>query len=423
MRETISVISFTMCILISLLLYNVCYIKLNDNRPKFNTKRVIFLSIATILIVLNNYFTNVNFKFLVNSVIITIYFKLFFKDNWKHTIISYIIIFAVGVCFELLIPNILLVLNIINNNMSALYVSYLKIVLSILIYMAEVVIFLIYPINRLLKRINNFFIVSINSLNIIYLLFLTMGILSVLNIINFTNTNSIELIIVLFTIFIVLFLVTISLKTKETILKNSNEKLVEYNDNYSKFLDEYKIYKHNINHKLKAMITYGNKKVNALIEELLEEENHFSIKNNNLHNLPQGVKGIIAEKLYNKDYNVLIDNKIKKDPFSYLSPKAFNSISESIGICLDNAIEASEETENPIILLDLYENEENIYIKIGNNYSNNLDITKLGNKYYSTKNRGSGLGLFSIIRNNLVKEKIDIINDFYYIELQIKKAR
>ena len=61
-----------------------------------------------------------------------------------------------------------------------------------------------------------------------------MGILSVLNAINFTNTNSIELIIILFTIFIILFLLTIRLKTKETILKNSNEKLIEYNDNYSK---------------------------------------------------------------------------------------------------------------------------------------------------------------------------------------------
>ena len=118
-----------------------------------------------------------------------------------------------------------------------------------------------------------------------------------------------------------------------------------------------------------------------------------------------------------------MDNKIKNDPFSKLSPKVFNSISECIGIALDNAIEASEVTDNPIILMDLFEDEENIFIKIGNNFCNSIDIDELGSIYYSTKNRGSGLGLFSIMRNHLVKEKIDIINDFYYIKLQIKKAR
>ena len=206
-------------------------------------------------------------------------------------------------------------------------------------------------------------------------------------------------------------------------LKISNKKLIDYNDNYGKFLDEYKIYKHNINHKLSAMKAYGNKKINALIDDLLEEETSFSIKNNELYNVPNGIKGIVAGKLYNKGYHVIIDNKIKKDPFITLDAKSFNSISECIGIALDNAIEASEETEEPIIIMDLYEDKENIYLKIGNNYCNSIDLDNIGSKYYSTKNRGSGLGLFSIKRNNLVKESIKIINNFYYIELQIKKTR
>ena len=199
--------------------------------------------------------------------------------------------------------------------------------------------------------------------------------------------------------------------------------MIDYNDNYGKFLDDYKIYKHNINHKLSAMKSYGNKKINALIDDLLQEETNFSIKNNELYNIPNGIKGIVARKLYNKDYNILINNKIKKDPFSKLEARSFNSISECIGIALDNAIEASQETEDPIIIMDLFEDNNNLYLKIGNNYCNSIDLDNIGNKYYSTKNRGSGLGLFSIKQNKLVKEKIEIINDFYYIELQIKKAR
>ena len=58
---------------------------------------------------------------------------------------------------------------------------------------------------------------------------------------------------------------------------------------------------------------------------------------------------------------------------------------------------------------------------MGNNFKNSIDIEELGKKYYSTKNRGSGLGLFSIKNNKIIKERISIINDFYFIELKIKK--
>ena len=109
-------------------------------------------------------------------------------------------------------------------------------------------------------------------------------------------------------------------------LKKSNKKLIEYNDKYGKFLDEYKIYKHNIKNKLTGMKAFGNKKINALIDDLLEEETTFSIKNNNLYNVPKGIKGIVAEKLYNTKINVIIDNKLKKDPFIKMSPQEFNKM-------------------------------------------------------------------------------------------------
>jgi hypothetical protein len=230
-----------------------------------------------------------------------------------------------------------------------------------------------------------------------------------------------QLIIFLIIIFSILFVIIIKLKVKEEYFKKTNQQLIEYNEKYSKFLDEYKIYKHNIKNKIAGMKPYGNKKINALIDDLLEEETNFTVKNNNLYNVPNGIKGIVAGKLYNANISVLIDNKLKGDPFIKLSPKKFNSITESIGIALDNAIEASIETKEPVIMMNLYEDDETIFIKIGNNFSNAIDIDELGSKYYSTKNRGSGLGLFSIMSNKQVKEKISIINNFYYIELQIKK--
>lgn len=423
MREIIDLVLHLLAIFICFLFLDLCYAKLNDIKFHLSKKNILIIFVTSIIALFNNLYNNDILKILLMLIIVSLNFRLIFKNNLKNIVISYILIYFLLIVFEIVFSNLLVAINILNNNSAALSVNFIKLGLSLVVGGLEYLIFCIKPIKIFLQRSLVFLINNSSVGNITYLMFLTVAVLGMLNVKTFATSNSIQFIICLVIIFIILFAVVIRTKTNEIMLKDSNKRLIDYNDKYGKFLDEYKIYKHNINHKLSAMKSYGNKKVNALIDDLLEEETTFSVKNNNLYNVPNGIKGIVAEKLYNAEFNILIDNKIKKDPFKDLSPKAFNSISESIGIALDNAIEASNETDNPIITMDLKESKEDIYIKIGNNFCNRIDLDQLGTKYYSTKNRGSGLGLFSIMRNNLVKEKINIINDFYYIELQIKKAR
>lgn len=407
-----------------MMLYNLCYAKLNNHKITWSFNNIIYILISVILILISVYIDFVGIKIITNFLIFCLELKLIFNDSWKRVITNYILIFVFLEIIELLLTFILLSIGILKDNASANEISIINLYLTFIISFIEYILFSNKTIKKYFQKLINVFIENINLSNIVYLIFITIIFLGTISIKNFEDTKAIQIIIFLFLIFSILFITLIKLKYHEEILKISNKKLIDYNDNYGKFLDDYKIYKHNINHKLTAMKVYGNKKINALIDDLLEEETTFSIKNNELYNIPNGIKGIVAGKLYNKDYNVIIDNnKIKKDPFIKLDAKSFNSISECIGIALDNAIEASEETENPIILIDLKEDKENIYLKIGNNYCNGIDLDNIGNKYYSTKNRGSGLGLFSIKQNNLVTEQIEIINDFYYIKLQIKKTR
>lgn len=423
MKAIIDLLPHFTAIFACIAFYNLCYAKINNHKLELKIKNIVLIFIATILVLLNNYFTKISLKVLINYVILSSEIKLTFKDNIKKVIINYIFMYMLINIIEIITTNLLLFSGVLTNNSSANSVSYVNTFLTILVGIIEYLILCINLIRIYFSKIVNFFIKNETINYIAYLVFVTGALLSMLNIQIFENKNSIYLIILLSIIFTILFVLVIRLKYHEEILKLTNRKLIDYNDNYSKFLDEYKIYKHNINHKLSAMKSFGNKKINALIDDLLEEETNFSIRNNEIYNIPNGIKGIVAEKLYNKEYDVLIHNKVENDPFSNLDPKTFNSISEALGIALDNAVEASEETKNPIIIMDLYEDKENLYLKVGNNYCNNIDLDELGNKYYSTKNRGSGLGLFSIKRNNLVKERIEIINSFFYIELQIKKAR
>lgn len=423
MREIIDLLPYFAAIFFCTIFLDLCYAKLNDMKFRFTKRNILILIINTIVTTINNLYSNNVLKIILLLIIVCLNFKLIFNKSLKNIVISYILIYFLLIIFEIVFSNLLVVTNILNNNSAALSLNLIKLGLSIVVGGLEYLFFYIKPIKNFLQKSLDFLIKNSSVGNITYLMFLTIAVLGMLNVKTFATSNSIQFIISLVIIFIILFAVVFKSKTNEIMLKDSNKRLIDYNDKYGKFLDEYKIYKHNIKHKLSAMKSYGNKKINALIDDLLEEETAFSIKNNNLYNVPNGIKGIVAEKLYNVEFDIFVDNKIKKDPFKNLSPKAFHSISESIGIALDNAIEASNETDNPIITMDLKESKEEIFIKIGNNYSNSIDIDQLGTKFYSTKNRGSGLGLFSIMHNNLVKEKINIVNNFYYIELQIKKAR
>lgn len=423
MRGIIDLLIFVLVTFLCMILYNLSYAKINKHNLIINWKLLTITLLATILNLINLYYNSVEIKILFNIIIFIVELKLIFKDTWKKIITNYIFIYLILFITEMILTNTLLKLGVLHNNLSASTISYINLILTFSVQCIEYILISIKSFRKYLQMAINFFIENTPITNLLYLIFLTIVLLSIFNIKNFAYNHSFGLLTCLIAIFTLLFLAVIRLKYNEEMLKISNKKLIDYNDNYGKFLDEYKIYKHNINHKLSAMKAYGNKKINALIDDLLEEETSFSIKNNELYNVPNGIKGIVAGKLYNKGYHVIIDNKIKKDPFITLDAKSFNSISKCIGIALDNAIEASEETEEPIIIMDLYEDKENIYLKIGNNYCNSIDLDNIGSKYYSTKNRGSGLGLFSIKRNNLVKESIKIINNFYYIELQIKKTR
>ncbi len=421
MKEIVNILFGVFSAIICTIFLDLYYAKLSNIKLKITFKNVLLIIVASIITLCINSYLSTSLKAIIALFNVCIHYKLLFKEKNKKIITSYVLIFLLLVILEIIFTSILSLSGVLELNRSSHSIEMFNLCLSIAIQIIEYLIITINYIKIRMQKVINFF-VNLDPAYLIYILFISCFPLGMLNLEkNYSYETNIWLLI-LTLMFLILFGIIISLKMQKYMLKNTNKSLIEYNNKYSNFLDEYRIYKHNINNKLIALKSYGNEKINSLIDDLLEEETDFNIKNNNLYNIPNGIKGIVAEKLYNVSVNVLINNKMSKDPFINLTPKKFNSISESLGVCLDNALEASCETNNPIIIMDLYEDVESIYIKIGNNFCNSIDLEEIGNKFYSTKSRGSGLGLFSIMQNKLVREKIDIINDFYYIELQIKKA-
>ena len=421
MKEIVNLLPHLPIIFICNIFYNLCYAKLTNHSLNYNFKNFLIIFLSTICVFLNNFFNIVAVKILINFFILIIELKVVFKDNLKKVIVNYVIIYILTIAIEMISTIILRYCNLLINNETSGNITIITSILTIINSVLEFLIIKIPFINKLLQNFANFFVKNQSISNLIYIIFITTAILAMLNIENFANKESVLLLISLVILFTTLFVIIIRLEFNTVILKMNNKKLIDYNNNYGKFLDEYKIYKHNMNHKLAAIKDYGNKKVNSLINAILDEENDFALRNNEFYKLPNGIKGIITEKLYNKNYEIVIDNKIQKDPFNSLSPKNFNSISECIGNAIDNAIEAAEETPTPFILIELFETNNKISIKIGNPFCNFIDIEKLGDKKYSTKKRESGYGLFSIKRNKFVKEKINIENNIFFIELSLYK--
>lgn len=108
------------------------------------------------------------------------------------------------------------------------------------------------------------------------------------------------------------------------------------------------------------------------------------------------IYGILADKLYTAskkhiqmDLSILVDtSKIKNNIYE---------ISRILGILLDNAIEATDETEKKIICVTIKCDSHKYIFEIINTFTNqNVPIDKLFEKGFSTKENNSGIGLWEV---------------------------
>ena len=119
-----------------------------------------------------------------------------------------------------------------------------------------------------------------------------------------------------------------------------------------------------------------------------------SILNPNTIN-ESAIYNILCAKYYiAKKKGIDVDLKVKID-FTKLKIKMYE-LSRILGILLDNAIEASLESDEKKIYLDFTSESNRDVIMISNTYNQNkeIDFNKLFDKGYSTKENNTGLGLW-----------------------------
>ncbi|WP_099189877.1 sensor histidine kinase [Tepidibacter mesophilus] len=179
--------------------------------------------------------------------------------------------------------------------------------------------------------------------------------------------------------------------------KSQKKDIQLYANMIEESLENMRVFKHDYRNILMCISGYiASKNIEGLEKYFYENLVNDKYINNNIHgiinikNIP--LKGLINVKASKAsslgiDFNLNIENYIEDFIIKEVD------ICKIFGILIDNAIEASEESKDKIININMNENNKSIIIEISNSYNLKPDLNNIYIKGYSTKGRDRGLGL------------------------------
>jgi two-component system sensor histidine kinase AgrC len=398
------------------------------SKKEFNFKTILRIAFFSCLIILNNITSEPLISFILRSLIIIIFLSIEFFESviTIFSIVSraYIIRFV----FQILMIIVLKILKI-NTSFTNEIMIFTGILTLIFIYFFK---------DNILERIkmetinNKSKCIKYTISNIILFLIILARIPAAY------TTFSIDMIIDLLLVFIVFNLALIIFDEKnktENYIKN-HQKIVEYSEFTEGLLTEYKSFIHEYKNKLiiiKDLATPRNKELHSYIDSILnvkasEKYNYLM----DIKNIPiQGIKGLINYKLIkmkelNINAEVYVSESVATLKNSSMDIKEKNNLYTILGVILDNAIEASLESEDKMVSLQFFKEDNDINIILANTFKNvNLDC--LEEKGFSTKGENRGIGLYlvkEIVKHSdCIKKETSIINNFFVQKIIIKNTK
>lgn len=399
------------------------YQKLSDTKAK-NWKYCILIPFFAVIMTIENHY---NLYALQTITSLIFYFVLdynIFKRSIKRTLYYVIGLWLLGMIIDL---GTMYRSNLIGEMINEFDNTLIRAIDSVIMAMVVIVIIQIPQFKKILQKFFNK--INKNDFPYFQIILLVLVELSLSYTIYHVMINSekgilINWLTILMVSVILLICVYVVREYENYSLKETNDNLIKSNEFYIKIVEEYEIYKHNINHKLNGVKSVANKEAVKLIEDIMEnEKKEKKYYNYKMKNLPIGIARIIYEKIFEckePKLNLGVDNLIETKVFEELSPRNYNLLCESIGILMENALEAAIKTKDKIIMIDMRENEKSYQITIINTFTEVLDIEKIGSKKYTTKKTGHGIGLFSIGKKK-IKVKTSIINDLFVNEIIVLK--
>lgn len=390
-------------------------------------QKYLYITLLTMCYILTN-FTLYN-PYLINLIVFCLLIYFIFKQTIKNTFIAlittYLNTFISTYIIEILLRFIFKVsLNDIIN------IPIYHLLSVILIYSIFYLMYLIVTKRKKIIKLLNFSLKSTIIINLvlgIITIFIQSYIFSI-----YKDTFPSALIII--TVLSLLIYFSISMyslirtnKLEQTAQELETEKL--YNKTLTLLHDNIRCFKHDFDNIVQAIGGYIS--LNDMDGLKVYYKNLFEDckQTNNLNVLNPGVinNSSIYSLLTNK-YYLASEKGIKMtfNIFTDLSKINFNiyEFTRIFGILLDNAIEASEETDEKFINIEFRsDNKKQLFIIENSCKDNNISTTKIFEKGYSTKEHNSGIGLWKV-HNILAKnENVDLFttvqNNIFRQQLEI----
>lgn len=400
------------------------YYKFSDSNVKINFKIILLYVLGICFQISIQYFD----LMLLSVFSYFVYFPILFynlnKISKRKLLFYIIIIWLYGVLADIFLTLVTsLILFIMNKN---LYMDYSVYVSMFLTISSSIVIIFLSCSSKFKDKTNNIFkkcdkIKYTDALLTLLVMFIV--VVDVVMVINVSKLD-INVLLVLFTIFLILFVMILfkyQLDARE--IEEYLKILRENNEFYIRVDDDNRIFKHNLTAKLSSIKSVGNKKTNSLIDDLILQFNKSIDFSSSIKVIPYGLNGIIYQKLYPylEDLNVKVNNEINYDILAVLKPRRYNVFVEKMMLALDNAIESCLKSNEKALVINIFDDEVNIYVEVENTFASDIDLDLLGTKSYSTKGKRRGLGLFSMFRNNEAKVTVKIINNLFVNKITTKK--
>lgn len=343
----------------------------------------------------------------------------------------------------IIIPDLLILLfgvYILKIDTKEFYTMYTETILSTLI-VDVMFLFLAYVFKKPLRKISN--IKLTNNKEIIMYLLLSLFSILVVFYTEYSNvkvSSSKELIlgVIVIVSFVLILYSLVKQKMENNKLMTRYIKLLEFIKNYEKELDKQKELRHESKNQL---ITARSKIVDKRKEyEVIEYLNSIIadyVKGNNekytsFQYLPaNGIKGFFYYKANEAENNgihlsINVSPKVENTFIGNLDTNDFKQLGILLGVYLDNAIEASKNSKDKKMAIEIYKTGEDIEIIISNTYEGKIDTESIGKTKYTTKGKNHGYGLMlvsKILEDNKRFEAQRIVTDIVYSQkIKIKKS-
>lgn len=398
-------------------------------------KNILAILVCTTLITI--IFINMNeiLKTILMCTIFTMVFKIIFKSNISKSVLMSIIYIIILMLSDLLV--LLFLIVILQMPKETIYTSFAGSVLGN-VCTNIIMLLIIYLLRKPLKKLLGYSFSTNKKIIIVSIVTITITVYFFFKIIaGYKVNNSVISYLMCMIAFITILLTLYREKIEnESIIKKYDE-LLDVMKTYEIDIENQRTLIHENRNELmtirsKAIDKNASKEFIEYMDSVIGDKVSTSIsKYSKFTHLPSnGLKGFFYYKSMEAERRGIkvsanVFKKIENSFLKDLDTKTYKDLARLIGVYLDNAIDASEKSEDKKLGIEIYLIKENIKIIITNTFSNDVDLSKIGKERYTTKGKNHGHGLLlvsSILHNNnrfIAKTKVD--QNLYIQELTINK--